>query len=115
MASLAPVLNKPWSRGTVTLCPKSPQAESVVAFNLLSDARDLARMTDAFRFTASLFPELGTVCGTPYVLGDAGNLSRLMRFNEPTRANAMRARRSRPDSSTRCRGSDNAPLRACRR
>lgn len=91
MASLAPVLNKPWSRGTVTLCPKRPQAASVVAFNLLSDARDLARMTDAFRFTASLFPELGTVCGTPYVLGDAGNLSRLMRFNEPTRANAMRA------------------------
>ncbi|CAG2145166.1 GMC family oxidoreductase [Cupriavidus numazuensis] len=91
MASLAPVLNKPWSRGTVTLCPKDPQAAAVVAFNLLSDPRDLVRMTDAFRFTASLFPDLGAVCGTPYVLGDAGNLSRLMRFNEPTRANAWRA------------------------
>jgi len=91
MASLAPVLNKPWSRGTVTLCRQSPATRTVVEFNLLSDTRDLARITDAFRFTASLFGELGGVCGKPYVLANAGDLSRLMRYNEPTRANAARA------------------------
>ncbi|AQV93542.1 GMC family oxidoreductase [Cupriavidus necator] len=91
MASLAPVLNKPWSRGTVTLSPQAPRDKAVVEFNLLDDPRDLARITEAFRFTASLFDSLHGICGTPYVLADAGNLSRLMRYNEPTRANAVRA------------------------
>ncbi|AEI82831.1 choline dehydrogenase BetA (plasmid) [Cupriavidus necator N-1] len=91
MASLAPVLNKPWSRGSVTLSAQAPQAQTVVEFDLLSDPRDLARITSAFRFTASLFGELGGICGTPYVLSDARNLSRLMRYNEPTSANAVRA------------------------
>ncbi len=91
MASLAPVLNKPYSRGSVTLDPKAAHAKTVIEFNLLDDARDLRRIMDAFRFTISLYSALEPVCGAPYVLTDVGNLSRLMRYNEPTRRNALRA------------------------
>ena len=46
--------NKPYGRGLVRLRSADPMSEPVVAFNFLSDARDLNRLTDGFRFMAAL-------------------------------------------------------------
>ena len=47
-------VNKPYSRGRVTLNSADWRAEPNVAFELLSDRRDLDRLTDGMRFLASL-------------------------------------------------------------
>ena len=49
--------NKPYSRGYVELASADPLVEPNVAFNLLSDRRDLDRMTDAVRRMAELFSD----------------------------------------------------------
>jgi 5-(hydroxymethyl)furfural/furfural oxidase len=47
--------NKPFSRGTVELASRDPDPEPVVAFEMLSDRRDLVRMMDSVRRAAALF------------------------------------------------------------
>jgi 5-(hydroxymethyl)furfural/furfural oxidase len=91
LASLAPVLMRPFSRGEVTLDPRAPDAAPRVAFNFLSDARDTARMIDGFRAAATLFgtPDVAALCGSPFMFED---MARLMRFNQVSRWNAVRAR-----------------------
>jgi choline dehydrogenase len=38
-----------YSRGTITLCSRDPQVDPTIAFNLLSDERDLIRMREGIR------------------------------------------------------------------
>ena len=54
-------VNKTYSRGTVELASPDPREPPLVDFRLLSDARDLDRLTEAFRLAASvlLAPSLG--------------------------------------------------------
>ncbi len=49
MADFMFILNKPFSKGYVTLDPSSPYSEPIVKFNNLSDPRDYSRMEDAHR------------------------------------------------------------------
>src|SRR5262249_4568536 len=45
-------LNKPYSRGQMTITSTDPRTEPFVDFNLLSDARDLTRLMYGFRVGA---------------------------------------------------------------
>ena len=89
LASLAPALQKPASRGTVRLDSRHPGEASCIEFNFLSKGSDLQRLIDAVRFAVKLFdsPKVRAICGEPFVLTNA---SRLMRFNRVTRTNALR-------------------------
>ena len=55
VGSLMGWINKPFSTGYVRLAPRNPAGPAEVAFELLSDPRDFARMKAGFRFMASLF------------------------------------------------------------
>lgn len=48
-------VNKPFSTGSVKLSTAAPHGYPEIAFELLSDRRDLVRMKTAFRFMAELF------------------------------------------------------------
>lgn len=87
MASLSPCLMRPASTGQITL---SAARHPVIEFNLLSDARDIDRMTSAVRFALSLFSELteAGVIGPPLMMTEA---ERLMRYNHLSKRNAVRA------------------------
>lgn len=52
-------VNKSYSHGTVELVSPEPAVEPAVDFRLLSDHRDLARLADAFRLSASLLQAVG--------------------------------------------------------
>ena len=60
--------NKPYSRGTVGLVSSDPYAEPDVAFEMLSDRRDMERMTEGIRRMADLFndPALAAVARDPF-------------------------------------------------
>jgi 5-(hydroxymethyl)furfural/furfural oxidase len=90
MASLAPSLQKPFSRGRISLDPSQAQGGRI-EFNLLSDPRDLERMKDGFRRAVGYFnaPSVRTLCGEPFVLTNA---TKLMRYNQVTPKNAFVAR-----------------------
>ncbi len=63
IASLFSWVNKSYSQGFVELESPAPDAPPEVDFRLLSDERDLMRLADAFRMTASAFrdPALAAV------------------------------------------------------
>jgi 5-(hydroxymethyl)furfural/furfural oxidase len=90
MASLAPALQRPASRGSITLTDRDPRATPRIEFNFLDDGRDLSRLVAATRLATDLFSSAAvqTICGDPFVLTNA---SRLMRYNRITRGNALRA------------------------
>ncbi len=90
MASLAPALQKPASRGRIRLNPVDPNAAPCIEFNLLSDDRDLTRLLSATRLAIDLFGTAGLqdICGAAFVLTNA---SRLMRFNQVSLMNAIRS------------------------
>jgi 5-(hydroxymethyl)furfural/furfural oxidase len=52
-------VNKSYSHGTVELTSPDPAIEPAVDFQLLSDDRDLVRLADAFRLSASLLHAVG--------------------------------------------------------
>ena len=60
--------NKPYSRGSMELTSADPAAEPDVAFDMLSDRRDLVRMMDGVRQMAALFddPDLARVASDPF-------------------------------------------------
>ena len=60
--------NKPYSRGTVGLTSADPMAEPDVAFEMLSDRRDLERLKDSIRRLAALFadPAMENVASDPF-------------------------------------------------
>ncbi|TQI65360.1 5-(hydroxymethyl)furfural/furfural oxidase [Bosea sp. AK1] len=88
LAMLAPVLGRPLSRGSVTLRGRDPDAAPIIAFDLLSDERDLLRMMQGFRRAAAIYaaPELRAMCGPAFVLENAVQLSR---YNRITPANRL--------------------------
>jgi 5-(hydroxymethyl)furfural/furfural oxidase len=90
MASLAPALQRPASRGSITLTDRDPRATPRIEFNFLDDERDLSRLVAATRLATDLFssPAVQEICGDAFVLTNA---SRLMRYNRITRGNALRA------------------------
>jgi 5-(hydroxymethyl)furfural/furfural oxidase len=90
LASLAPVLQKPLSRGMVSLDAHDPGGKARIEFNFLSDDRDLARLTTAFGLACDIFESdaVRSICGESFVLTNA---SRLMRYNAVTWSNAIRA------------------------
>ena len=55
IGSLVTWVNKPFSRGSVSLVSPSPDIEPQVEFALLSDKRDLVRLKDGLRKAAALF------------------------------------------------------------
>lgn len=57
LSSLVTWVNKPYSRGQVTLLSPRPQDEPKVEFAMLSDRRDLLRLTEGIRLAASLFEQ----------------------------------------------------------
>jgi 5-(hydroxymethyl)furfural/furfural oxidase len=89
MASLAPVLFKPVSRGLVQLNSTSPDGAPHIEFNFLADPRDLMRMLGAVRLAVDFFAseELQSLCGPAFALR---NLSAVMRFNRRTLRNTFR-------------------------
>jgi len=89
LASLAPALQKPASRGSVRLDTSNPNSAPLIEFNFLSRQPDLQRLIAGLRFAVSLFDgrSVRAICGEPFVLTNA---SRLMRFNRVTRSNALR-------------------------
>ncbi|WP_423455022.1 GMC family oxidoreductase [Ottowia sp. VDI28] len=89
MGAVAPTVSMPFSRGRVTL---TSHGKRLVEFNFLQDERDLTRMMQGFRLAAKLYGFLDAVSEAPQVLLNVSNISRLMRYNEPTRFNAVRAR-----------------------
>jgi 5-(hydroxymethyl)furfural/furfural oxidase len=90
MGAMAPTISMPMSRGRVRI--GAGQVPKVcIEFNLLSDSRDLSRMLKGMRLAASLHARLSSVCGPPFVLQGVANISRLMRYNTPTRMNGLRA------------------------
>jgi 5-(hydroxymethyl)furfural/furfural oxidase len=90
IASLAPALQKPASRGRIRLDTADPNNPPCIEFNLLSDGRDLQRLVSATRLAIELFasPRLREICGEPFMLTDA---SRLMRLNRVSLLNGARA------------------------
>jgi 5-(hydroxymethyl)furfural/furfural oxidase len=90
IASLAPALQKPASRGRIRLDAADPNGPPCIEFNLLSDERDLQRLVSGTRLAIELFatPRLREICGEPFMLTDA---SRLMRFNRVSLLNGAGA------------------------
>ena len=90
MASLAPCLMRPFSRGRISLDPPDPWATPCIEFDLLSDPRDRRRMEDGVRLAVALFGDLETkgVAGPPALLSQAATLAR---YNRISRLNAIRA------------------------
>ena len=71
--------NKPYSRGTVGLTSADPRAEPDVAFELLSDSRDLERMKDGVRRAALWFadPALARMASNPFPASYSENVRRI--------------------------------------
>lgn len=59
LGSLQLWVNRSYSRGAVTLASADPQAEPVVSFNWLSDARDLERLKAGLRLLARIYGTAG--------------------------------------------------------
>ncbi|MES2999788.1 MAG: GMC oxidoreductase [Pseudomonadota bacterium] len=68
LGSLVTWVNKPYSRGSVTLRSPRPGDEPHVEFAMLSDPRDLARLVEGVRLAARLFgqPALRAVANDPF-------------------------------------------------
>lgn len=90
MASLAPALQKPASRGRIRLDARDPFGAPSIEFNFLSDERDMIRLSSALRLATDLFGSaaLKAICGDAFVLTNA---DRLMRYNKVTWQNALLA------------------------
>jgi 5-(hydroxymethyl)furfural/furfural oxidase len=68
LGSLVTWVNRPHSRGRVTLAHPDPAAEPRVEFAMLSDARDARRLMEGVRLAARLFdrPALARVTSDPF-------------------------------------------------
>ena len=68
LGSLVTWLNKPFSRGNVSLQSASPRNEPMVEFNMLADPRDRMRLAEGFRLAARLFGQsaLRSVSNDPF-------------------------------------------------
>jgi 5-(hydroxymethyl)furfural/furfural oxidase len=68
LGSLVTWVNKPFSRGKVTLTSPSAAVEPRVEFAMLSDSRDVSRLMDGIRLAARIFdqPALRKVTNDPF-------------------------------------------------
>ncbi|HEY4372761.1 MAG TPA: GMC family oxidoreductase N-terminal domain-containing protein [Burkholderiales bacterium] len=86
IGNVSPVILRPYSRGRVCLNSADARELPRIAFNFLSDPRDLQRLTAGFARAARIATWCAArkLCGTPFAVrfGD-----RLRRLNERTRAN----------------------------
>lgn len=57
LSSLVTWVNKPFSRGSVSLRTSNPRDEPLVEFNMLSDRRDLIRLAEGFKQAVRLYDE----------------------------------------------------------
>jgi 5-(hydroxymethyl)furfural/furfural oxidase len=91
IASLAPTVQRPFSRGQVRLDPRHPFGAPRIEFRFLSDQRDAMRLVNATRLAIELFESkpMRAICGEAFVLSNA---SRLMRYNSISWQNALRGR-----------------------
>ena len=80
-------INKPFSRGSVTLASADPATEPAVDFNLCSDRRDLERLKDAVRRMAALFalPPLAAVALDPFPSSYSERVRRIGTVNTKNR------------------------------
>jgi 5-(hydroxymethyl)furfural/furfural oxidase len=79
LGSLVAWVNESFSLGWVRLAAPDPRIQPEVAFNLLGDARDMARMMDAVRRMAALMasPSLAAIAHDPFP-SSYGRLARLV-------------------------------------
>ncbi|MBA3770935.1 MAG: GMC family oxidoreductase N-terminal domain-containing protein [Ramlibacter sp.] len=68
LGSLVTWVNKPYSRGQLSLRSPAPEAEPEVEFSMLTDERDAVRLREAVRMAARLFeqPPLQAVTSDPF-------------------------------------------------
>ena len=68
IGSLFSWVNKPFSTGRVRLASPDPRDHPDIAFELLTDARDFARVRDAYRRMARILaaPELNEIASEPF-------------------------------------------------
>ena len=87
LGSLLMWVNKPYSRGQVTLASADAGAEPVVAFELLSDRRDLERLMDGMRFMADLMnhPNMQRVACDPFPTSFSERVRRIGAVNAANR------------------------------
>jgi 5-(hydroxymethyl)furfural/furfural oxidase len=91
LASLAPALAAPASRGTISLQAPDPHSPPVIEFNFLSDPRDLQRLMMGFRLAHALLldPDVARICGpSAFILRNPAAVSR---YNRVSRWNSVRA------------------------
>jgi 5-(hydroxymethyl)furfural/furfural oxidase len=76
-------VNKSYSRGSVRLASRSPEAAPEVMFDLLGDERDLVRMREGVRFLISLFDHAAVrnVAGRPFPTAYTERYKRLAAVN----------------------------------
>jgi 5-(hydroxymethyl)furfural/furfural oxidase len=86
MASLAPVLLKPASRGRIGLDEKEPAGPARIEFNFLDHPSDESRLVLGIELAAALFDAdpVKSITGEPYMLG---NIGAVMRYNARTARN----------------------------
>lgn len=81
-------VNKSYSRGRVRLDPNNPHGAPDIDLNLLSDQRDLVRLTDALHFIVKLYgsTHLRAIAPEPFAASYTDRERRLGTINLPNRA-----------------------------
>lgn len=90
MASIAPLVTRPFARGSVRLEPTRPDGPPRIEFRFGSEPRDLARLVQGLQFAVALYESgpVRKVSGEAWLLADAG---RAARFNQRSTLSALRA------------------------
>jgi 5-(hydroxymethyl)furfural/furfural oxidase len=87
LGSMLMWVNKPYSRGTVTLASADPATPPNVDFHMLSDRRDLERLMDGVRRSAALFatPPLSEVATSAFPTSYSERVRRIGAVNVKNR------------------------------
>jgi 5-(hydroxymethyl)furfural/furfural oxidase len=91
IASIAPVLFKPRSRGRVSLASGSSGQPLRVEFNFAADDLDMRRLKQAFGFAVEILAdaEVRRLCGRPFPVRFTDRLRKLNEYTETNRVRAM--------------------------
>lgn len=90
LCALIACVYKPYSRGRVTLASAAPGVEPRVEFNLLTDARDMARLTAAIRFAHDILQDPGVARQVNEIFPAAFS-ERVRRLSRISRANRVKS------------------------
>jgi len=91
LSSLAAVNLKPFSRGQLTLDPLSPSSKSVIAFNFLSDERDILRLCEGVR-RIDRYLKSAELRGIYHAVVPVTNPASFRAFNNINTINAIKAK-----------------------